>query len=164
MNWLVFFIGVLVGWLIEWLIDFFYWRRKWQAGSSAADACRQELEAAEAQNRKLATQLEQRQRHITDLEARLAALNARPDDLTRIEGIGPKITEILKQNGITTFAQLAEMRVDALRDLLEPFGDRFRLADPASWPEQARLAARDEWEQLHELQNRLHGGRRPQSR
>jgi hypothetical protein len=35
-----------------------------------------------------------------------------------------------------------------------------RLADPATWPEQAHLAAAGHWGALETLQNELKGGRR----
>lgn len=78
------------------------------------------------------------------------------DDLKRIEGIGPVYEQVLKDAGIATFHQLAETPVDRLREL---FADR-RLADPTSWPDQAALAARGDWEGLEELRGRLRGGRR----
>ena len=84
---------------------------------------------------------------------------AKPDDLTVIEGIGPKISRILQEAGITTFAQLAETDVERLRSILAAAGLRY-LADPASWPEQARLAAAGDRAGLQALQASLKGGRR----
>ena len=63
--------------------------------------------------------------------------------------------------GILTFAQLAGTPANRLREILTQAGPHFRMADPASWPEQARLAAEGKWEQLQELQDRLSGGRAP---
>ncbi len=85
---------------------------------------------------------------------------AKPDDLKRIEGIGPKIAELLNEAGITTFAQLAATDVETLRQILVKAGRRFALASPETWPEQAALAARGEWEALAQLQDSLKGGRR----
>jgi predicted flap endonuclease-1-like 5' DNA nuclease len=73
-------------------------------------------------------------------EAALAAL-PEPDDLARISGIGPKVSEVLQRAGITTFAQLAETSVERLQDILEQAGPRYSLADPTTWPEQARSEA-----------------------
>jgi len=61
----------------------------------------------------------------------------RTDNLKRINGIGPKIETMLNENGITTFVQLAETEVSRLQALLVEAGWE-RLADPATWPEQAR--------------------------
>lgn len=83
-----------------------------------------------------------------------------PDDLTRVEGIGPKIAGLLDAAGISTFAQLASTDAKQLKDILERAGSRYRLADPSTWSEQARLAAAGEWEALVAFQERLKGGRR----
>jgi predicted flap endonuclease-1-like 5' DNA nuclease len=81
-----------------------------------------------------------------------------PDDLEIIEGIGPKIAGLLKAAGITTFAQLSEVDLARVREILR--AANLRLADPTTWAEQARLAAAGDWAGLETLQNRLKGGRR----
>jgi predicted flap endonuclease-1-like 5' DNA nuclease len=80
------------------------------------------------------------------------------DDLTHIEGIGPKINSLLQEAGITSFAQLADTDVSKLDEILETAG--ITLADPKTWPEQAELAAGDQWEELEKLQGDLSGGRK----
>ena len=86
---------------------------------------------------------------------------AEPDDLKRIEGIGPKYSSVLAAAGITTFAQLAATEVGRIEEILEAESPRLRrLADPSTWPEQARLAAAGDWEGLAALQEELKGGRR----
>lgn len=79
------------------------------------------------------------------------------DDLEIIEGIGPKIAAVLKQAGITSFNQLAEMEPARISEILQ--AANLRLADPQSWPEQARLAAAGDNAGLQALQDRLKGGR-----
>lgn len=84
-----------------------------------------------------------------------------PDDLKRIEGIGPKISGVLNAAGITTFAQLADASAGQIEQILEAADPNLlRLAKPATWPEQARLAAGGQWEELEALQDELHGGQR----
>ncbi len=82
-----------------------------------------------------------------------------PDDLTKIEGIGPKISELLQAAGIATFARLAQTESSQLQQILEEAGSRYRLADPETWPQQAGLAAAGKWEELEALQEDLKGGR-----
>lgn len=82
-----------------------------------------------------------------------------PDDLTRIEGIGPKISGLLQAAGITTFAQLAATDVSRLKQILAE-ADLAALANPTTWPEQAGLAAAGKWDALETLQDELKGGRR----
>ena len=82
-----------------------------------------------------------------------------PDDLTRIEGIGPKIAELLVAAEIRTFTALANADVDTLRSILADAGSRYQMHDPGTWPEQAGLAAAGDWDALDSLQDRLDGGR-----
>jgi len=83
---------------------------------------------------------------------------AHVDDLTRIEGIGPKINSLLQEAGISSFVQLADTDVSKLDELLDTAG--ITLADPKTWPEQAELAAGDQWDELEKLQGELSGGRK----
>ncbi len=89
-----------------------------------------------------------------------AAEGESKDDLTEIEGVGPKIAGLLAANGIGSFSRLAKSRLEDLHRILEAGGPHFRLADPASWPEQAKLAAVSDWVGLRDLQGQLSRGRR----
>jgi ribosomal protein L30 len=84
---------------------------------------------------------------------------AQADDLEVIEGIGPKIAEVLQAAGITSFAQLAATDVSQLQEILQQANVR-RVTDPASWPEQAELAAAGKTAELEQLQASLKAGRR----
>jgi predicted flap endonuclease-1-like 5' DNA nuclease len=86
------------------------------------------------------------------------AVLAEADDLKVIEGIGPKIASIFQAAGIITYAQLAARQPQELKAILMEAG--LRLGDPATWPEQAALAAKGQWEDLEALQGSLRGGRR----
>ncbi len=81
------------------------------------------------------------------------------DDLTKIEGIGPKISEILITNGIDTYAKLAEMDAEGIKKMLVEVGPQYNRADPGTWPKQAEYAAKGEWEALKKWQDELDGGR-----
>jgi predicted flap endonuclease-1-like 5' DNA nuclease len=96
------------------------------------------------------------ERPVERMEPAASAYTA-PDDLVIIEGIGPKIAEILVVAGITTFNQLAATDVNRLKEILDKEG--LRLADPSSWAEQARLAAAGDQAGLKAYQERLKGGR-----
>lgn len=80
------------------------------------------------------------------------------DDLTVVEGIGPKINELFKNAGINTFAQLAAATVPQMRKILDDGGSRFRIANPETWAQQAALAAANKWTELKKLQDELSGG------
>jgi len=93
----------------------------------------------------------------SEVSMQVAEAPAQVDDLAIIEGIGPKITSLLQTNGITTFAKLAETDVAQLQTILREAN--LRIADPTTWPEQARLAASGNWDELNALQGRLKAGR-----
>jgi predicted flap endonuclease-1-like 5' DNA nuclease len=82
-----------------------------------------------------------------------------PDDLKKIEGVGPKIEELLNNAGIQTYAQMAETDADQIKGILADAGSRYQMADPTSWPAQAKLAAGADWDGLTEFQDKLHAGR-----
>lgn len=85
------------------------------------------------------------------------AAPALEDDLQIIEGIGPKISALLKAEGITTFAQLAATPLERLDQILIHANLR-RIANPGTWSEQAGLAAAGKMDELKALQARLSGG------
>lgn len=81
------------------------------------------------------------------------------DDLKIVEGIGPKIETLLHNAGIKTWEELAGTSVERLQSILHQAGDRYRLADPHTWPAQSRLAANGQWHELEAYQQSLTGGR-----
>ncbi len=87
------------------------------------------------------------------------AKSKKGDDLTKIEGIGPKAAEVLHEAGINSFAKLAESKAEDIKEILEKSGGHFNAQDPTSWPEQAQLAADEKWDELKELQDKLIAGR-----
>jgi predicted flap endonuclease-1-like 5' DNA nuclease len=80
------------------------------------------------------------------------------DDLEVIEGIGPKIAELLYAAGVKTFAQLASAAPARIQAVLDAAGANFKLADPGTWPDQADLAARNRWAALKAMQDGLTAG------
>jgi len=96
------------------------------------------------------------------VETRSTSVNvsaeAKPDDLKKIEGIGPKVASLLNQAGITTFQQMVEAGAEKLESILDEAG--LQMIDADTWPEQAILAAAGNWEALSKLQDELKGGKR----
>lgn len=86
-----------------------------------------------------------------------AVAKPEPDDLHKIEGIGPKVADLLNNAGILTFADLAETPVDRLKAVLEAAD--YQYMNPESWPQQAALAAKGDWEAFDQLTAELKGGR-----
>lgn len=81
------------------------------------------------------------------------------DDLKIIEGVGPKIETLLKEGGISTWAELAAASEERLKEILDAAGPRYQIHDPSTWPAQAKFAAEGKWYELKEYQEMLIGGR-----
>lgn len=81
------------------------------------------------------------------------------DDLKLVEGIGPKIEELLNAAGIKTWSDLADAATETVQAVLDEAGPRYKMHDPATWSKQAALAAAGQWEELETYQDQLQGGR-----
>jgi large subunit ribosomal protein L27 len=97
----------------------------------------------------------------TEAPAPKPAKKVKLDDLKIIEGIGPKIEQLLKEAGISTWALLAETSADKIKEILTEAGSRYQMHDPTTWPKQAGLAAEGKWDELQALQDYLDGGKEP---
>lgn len=86
-----------------------------------------------------------------------------PEDLKIVEGIGPKIEQLLKEAGIQNWADLAAASTERLQEVLAAAGDRYRLADPSTWAKQAGLAQAGNWSELSAYQEFLDGGKEPEA-
>lgn len=82
-----------------------------------------------------------------------------PDDLTRIEGIGPSISSALEAAGYATFRVVADARDDELRGVIRRAGLRFA-PSLGTWSEQAELLASGDEAGFTRLVDELVGGRR----
>ena len=127
--WLWFLIALVLLLLLAWWLS-------WQAGRSAQPKTQEHPDKA------------------STIQPDLAAA----DDLTILEGIGPKIAQVLKDAGIHTFSQLAGTPVVRLEEILR--AANLRLGDPTTWPEQAALAAKGDWTALQAFTDQLKGGRK----
>ena len=88
-----------------------------------------------------------------------SACPVRLDDLKLVEGVGPKIEQLLHADGIRTWHDLSQAGVDRLRRVLEAAGPRYQLHDPGTWPRQAGLLSRGAWQEFRTLTDSLRGGR-----
>jgi predicted flap endonuclease-1-like 5' DNA nuclease len=102
--------------------------------------------------------------HAAQPEAAPVASKSEPvlalvaDDLTELEGIGPKVAKVLAGIDISTFEALAKADYAKVKAALDAAG--YKYMDPAGWIEQAALAAKGDIEGLKKLQDSLKGGRR----
>lgn len=83
----------------------------------------------------------------------------RLDDLTVVEGIGPKIAGLCNEIGVRTWQGLAGTAPERLQQMLDDAGPRYRVHSPTTWPQQARLLAGGQWEEFRALCEQLTAGR-----
>ncbi len=93
-------------------------------------------------------------------ESKEAKAEKAGDDLTIVEGVGPKIAEVLAAAGIATYADLAKTDAEKVKEILTEAGSNFNTADPTTWAEQAQLAADGKFEELEKLKAELDGGKK----
>lgn len=96
---------------------------------------------------------------VAEQAPKAAKPSAKGDDLKKIEGIGPKIEELLHNADIKSFADLAAADVSTLKEILNNAGSRYQMHDPSSWPMQSDMAAKGEWDKLKEWQDNAKGGK-----
>ena len=81
------------------------------------------------------------------------------NDLTVVEGIGPKIQQLFHNHEVKTWKALSECSIEKCQDVLTSGGDRFKMHKPGSWPKQAKLAYEGRWSDLLKWQDELDGGK-----
>lgn len=115
-------------------------------------------EDAETQISELENSLNLKEQEITTLTARV---NVMQDDLSIIDGIGPKVSAVLRLAGIKSFNRLASTNIKRIEEILVAENPNLlRLTDPSTWSEQAKIAADGDWEALSQLQQTLKEARR----
>ncbi|MFW0871117.1 MAG: helix-hairpin-helix domain-containing protein [Patescibacteria group bacterium] len=98
-------------------------------------------------------------RYMDATQSPVEMMPYKKDDLQMVEGIGPKISQLLIDGGIDTWQKLADTDAEDIKTLLRNAGDRYRIHDPTTWPEQAELAVEGKWAELEEYQSALSGGK-----
>lgn len=83
---------------------------------------------------------------------------ATPDDLQIIEGIGAKMSGLLRGAGIRTWEDLAATSPIRLQEILDNAGSSSKLARPGTWARQAQLALAGRWVELRQYQEKLQKG------
>ena len=88
-----------------------------------------------------------------------AGRNIELNDLTVIEGVGPAIAGLLSASGIDSWQALADADDDFIQGILDDAGPNYKVHNPATWKQQAALAAASNWDELEQLQDSLQGGK-----
>ncbi|HID61146.1 MAG TPA: hypothetical protein EYP49_00140 [Anaerolineae bacterium] len=155
-------VGFLIGWLAEWALDLLRWRARarWAGfdvearigeekvvqfgpgeGGDSARIIAGYLEKRDAEIHELQARVEAKEAQLDALQARFDEyVQTHPDDLTAIKGIGRIYQWKLRDGGINSYAQLAQMTPERIREILDV--PAWRKIEPDSWIEQARALAR----------------------
>ncbi len=137
----------LLGWIFWW------WLKKEQGEQALYYRIGASASKSQPVPSPIAPQREKREAHEKEQSE-----ESRVDDLTVIEGIGPKIARMLYDQGITTFEKLSETDPEQLRSFFRQA--KLYFVDPSTWPEQAKLASQGRWDELERLKAELIAGRR----
>ena len=103
------------------------------------------------QEEKISVLLDEKTKMAAALDQAITAIPIKPDNLKTIEGIGPKLEEMLNENSIYTFSQLSATPQSTLQAILDEGGEAYRIHDPSTWPEQAKLLAEGKVEEFEKL-------------
>ncbi|MFT4536254.1 MAG: putative flap endonuclease-1-like 5' DNA nuclease [Saprospiraceae bacterium] len=85
--------------------------------------------------------------------------NLKSENLQIIEGIGPKMESVLKENGVSSHSDLAAQNPDSLLAILGKYGDKYKIIDPTTWAQQAGYAASGDYSGMIDLQKKLDTGK-----
>jgi len=82
-------------------------------------------------------------------------MTSKPDDLTKILGVTPKIQTLLKSESITTYVELGRCTIKKLLLILDIVNNKKKINYYTTWAKQAKIAAAGKWDELTELQKKI---------
>ena len=133
-------------------------RRGGSGGGASTEATTETVETAtdETENTEMAAESPVVEEAEVIEETVAEEAPAKADNLTKIEGIGPKIAETLAAAGVATYADLAGTDVEKIADIIKHVRGKHV---PDTWPKQAQMAADGKWDELKAWQDELDGGK-----
>ena len=160
----------------RYLIDNQRWENDWQADEYTPTpfGCDNSVlvtsngsVAAKAKNSKLAAKAPSTKKQKPTSRAKAVSKAKSPSktkkkskiDFTVIEGVGPKIKQLLEKAGYKSFEDLSKAKVKDLKQILNNAGSRYQMHNPSKWAKQARFAAKDQWTKLNEFQATIKNGK-----
>ncbi|MBP1838484.1 hypothetical protein [Formosa algae] len=122
--------------------------------------CHSKLGALEMQDRRMAASMSAPVVVFNASEAKTVfGKLVKENDLKIVEGIGPKIEQLFFSAGISTWKALSETSVEDCKTILKGGGEAYKIHNPGTWPEQAKLAYEGQWKKLLDWQDKLDGGK-----
>ena len=149
-NFIALALGLLLVAVLLWI---------WVRRDALAEKRGQAIKAAQDAARH-AEALAKQAREQAEAALESAAAKDEPDDLCKIDGIGPVYQQLLRDAGLETFADIASRSQAELAAIIKAAG-KPRPASIETWAEQAAYAAKGDWEGLQKFQDSLDSGRRP---
>ena len=116
-----------------------------------------EAKAEEAPAKEEAPKVEEKKEEVKTEEATpTKEEKSESDDLTKVEGIGPKTAEALIAAWVTTYAELSKKTAEEITAMISEVKGS-HVTD--TWPKQAEMAAAWNWDELKKWQDELDGGK-----
>jgi large subunit ribosomal protein L21 len=143
-------------------------KKKRRKGYQKLNGHRQDFSQIQIEEISLDGKVSSKKQEVKETEAKITELkkpeskkaDSEDDKLTKIEGVGPKIESLLKENGIDSFKKLSKTSPEKISELLiEKGGNAYSRFETTTWPQQAKLAAEGKWDELKKLQDELTGGK-----
>ncbi len=163
---LAFLLGLILGWLLKQLFrdkeqDTTDYRAKYLSTKAELDVClknSKKIQEKPIEALTITPKKQKKKKSVKTPDVIIANPPSKKDNLTKIEGIGPKIQGLLYDAGIFTWLDLSNSTVEKLQQILNDAGPRYRMHKPKTWAKQAKLAAKGKWDELKKWQNELKGG------
>ncbi len=159
---LMLLVAFILGYLLRYLLggkstDDVNWKVKYEDLDHKYTLSTNQLSIYETENKRLKTELDECNKGT---KMGFAAVPPEErDNLKKVEGIGPKIEQLLFDGGVYTWEQLSQTDVSYIQKILDNAGPNYKVHNPATWPKQAELAAQGKWDELEKWQDELKGGR-----
>ena len=132
-----------------------------EAATAAAEPSKEEVVAEATTTEEAAEEVSAADEAAQEEEAKekeSASEGVEVDDLTKVEGIGPKAAEALVEAGISSYAELSQQDPEKIKEILAEKSARLTHLEPGTWPKQAAMAAAGQWDELQAWQDEAQGG------
>ncbi len=144
MNILVFLAGVSVGWAADKLYSSYIAKKTHlDEGNETLKVKAEEKDSAVKNIKKEKTKAKKSETEKESLTEKKESSKEIHDDLSQLNGVGPKLAEALDAIGIYNYEQLSESPVDLLLEQLRETGGRFSRPGISIIIERAKQAAKE---------------------
>jgi len=175
--WLLWLLPFILGWLLGSSFGSSSWKSKYEGSQKDLDECRRKSKALKSDLDECRASKSRRSSGLaTSAVASSSVAAAAPlkavkkeepkasgrtgawaklkdDNLQFVEGIGPKMNQVLNENGYNSWAKVAKSNRDELKSMLDKYGDKYKIIEPGDWPRQAKFAAEGDWDGLIKYQS-----------